>query len=510
MSAAAVTLVTAHLRHIRTLQAPRNRRASAAGHPGAMETFPPALRRPDLVDLADDGAIDGSLVGAKAANLARARRAGLPVLPGRRAHHRLGPPRLVAPLALPSTARPAPPGRRSATSGERTARGPLVVHQRGRRLVVDGRRVQVGARRRDLAELRRRRRPGARLAARADVPDARMAVLVQPQLAPRWGGVLFGADPVSGRTDRLLLAAVEGGPDRLVSGLDDGWTAVLSPRGRVLEDRGRRRAARSADGAAGAGRPGRAGQRGLRRPAGHRVGHRPRRHAVAAAEPPDHHADRPTRRPGARHRPAGRDVPRAAQHPRVRPVARPARRGPGAGPAAHRHRLAAGALRRSPVVRDIDGWAVADLGHLGVAPVRHKLLRKLDPRPPARRLRAAWRTGRLTRALPSLARDVVEQVDARPGRGPPHGRAVERRPAGRARQRAHRPAGPARLRGPGRDARARHRRGRHRGLAGPGRPGRGPGRGRRPRRPRRDRTPSCSPWPRPGSASAGTHRRRPP
>ena len=26
------------------------------------------------------------------------------------------------------------------------------------------------------------------------------------------------------------------------------------------------------------------------------------------------------------------------------------------------------ALRRRPVVRDIDGWAVADLGHLGVAP----------------------------------------------------------------------------------------------------------------------------------------------
>jgi pyruvate,water dikinase len=70
------------------------------------------------------------------------------------------------------------------------------------------------------------------------------------------------------------------------------------------------------------------------------------------------------------------------------------------------------ALRRSPVVRSLDGWAVADLAHLGVAPVRHKLLRRLDPRPPSRRLRAAWRTGRLSRALPALARDVVEQVDA--------------------------------------------------------------------------------------------------
>jgi pyruvate,water dikinase len=70
------------------------------------------------------------------------------------------------------------------------------------------------------------------------------------------------------------------------------------------------------------------------------------------------------------------------------------------------------ALRRSPVARAIDGWAVADLVHLGVAPVRHRWLARLDPRPPARRLRAAWRTGRLTRALPALARDVIAQVDA--------------------------------------------------------------------------------------------------
>jgi phosphohistidine swiveling domain-containing protein len=47
-----------------------------------------------------------------------------------------------------------------------------------------------------------------------------------------------------------------------------------------------------------------------------------------------------------------------------------------------------------------------------VAPVRHPWLARLDPRPPARRLRAAWRTGRLTRALPALARDVITQVDA--------------------------------------------------------------------------------------------------
>ncbi len=237
-----------------------------------------------------------------------------------------------------------------------------------------------------------------------------MAVLVQPQLEPRFGGVLFAADPVSGRTDRLLLAAVEGGPDRLVSGLDDGWTAVLSPRGKVLEERG------------GDALPlGRSTLRALAALAAR---------ATAAFDGPQ-------------------DIEWAVDHDgtvwllQSRPITTPTGRpgGPvlGTGPLAETFPEAlgtlesdlwlaplsegleqallvtgtasAGALRRRPVVRDIDGWAVADLGHLGLAPVRHKMLRQLDPRPPARRLRAAWRTGRLTRALPALARDIVEQVD---------------------------------------------------------------------------------------------------
>ena len=64
-----------------------------------------------------------------------------------------------------------------------------------------------------------------------------MAVLVQPMIDAEWGGVLFGADPMSGRRDRFLVAAVDGGPDALVSGAVDGWTAVLDRRGRVREAR---------------------------------------------------------------------------------------------------------------------------------------------------------------------------------------------------------------------------------------------------------------------------------
>ena len=49
-----------------------------------------------------------------------------------------------------------------------------------------------------------------------------IAVLVQPLIEPRYGGVLFGIDPVSGRSDRRVVSAVDGGPEPLVSGEVDG------------------------------------------------------------------------------------------------------------------------------------------------------------------------------------------------------------------------------------------------------------------------------------------------
>ena len=374
-----------------------------------METFPPVLRRSDLIDLSDDGAVDGSLVGAKAANLARARRAGLPVLPGvvltTDWDHRG--------WSHPSRAEHSPARAAWETLGESGGRTVVV---RSSSTNEDGGSSSMAGVFESVLDVSTwpsfveavDRVLGSQH--RVDVPDARMAVLVQPQLAPRFGGVLFGADPVSGRTDRLLLAAVEGGPDRLVSGLDDGWTTVLSPKGRILEERG--------------GVALTLGRSTLRALAGLAA------RASAAFGGPQ-------------------DIEWAVDHDgtvwmlQSRPITTPTGRpgGPvlGTGPLAETFpeplgtlesdlwlaplsegleqallvtgTASAGALRRRPVVRDIDGWAVADLGHLGLAPVRHKMLRKLDPRPPARRLRAAWRTGRLTRALPSLARDMVEQVD---------------------------------------------------------------------------------------------------
>ena len=61
-----------------------------------------------------------------------------------------------------------------------------------------------------------------------------MAVLVQPLLAPPRGGVLFGVDPVSGDSGHVVVEAVAGGPDALVSGRVSAQHYVASLRGRVL------------------------------------------------------------------------------------------------------------------------------------------------------------------------------------------------------------------------------------------------------------------------------------
>jgi pyruvate,water dikinase len=58
-----------------------------------------------------------------------------------------------------------------------------------------------------------------------------MAVLVQPLLEPRAGGVLFGVDPTTGRSDRAVVAVVPGGPEPLVSGTVTGARYELDEHG---------------------------------------------------------------------------------------------------------------------------------------------------------------------------------------------------------------------------------------------------------------------------------------
>jgi pyruvate,water dikinase len=76
--------------------------------------------------------------------------------------------------------------------------------------------------------------------------------------------------------------------------------------------------------------------------------------------------------------------------------------------AAPRRRIAT-----SPLVVTVDGRVAADLELFGDhdAARPRSFLARLDPRPPTRRVRVAWRVGRLRASLPALVRDVIRDVD---------------------------------------------------------------------------------------------------
>ena len=377
---------------------------------GAMPAAAGRVPAPPLVRLDDPRATAASLVGAKAAALARATAAGLPVLPGF----------VVTTSATEAWARPPasplPAGlreawRRISEDGRRS----LVV--RSSSTTEDGEASSLAGMFTSVLDVRGWSdfldAVGTVLSSRKAVPGietAPMAVLVQPLLDARLGGVLFGADPVTGRTDRLVVAAAEGAPEQVVSGAVDGAQYVLSPRGRKVA------AERPLPGLGGAER------RALARLA--------RRVAAVFGGP--------------------QDVEWAFEGPTLRllqsrPITAAASPVPGTGPllgpgpvaetfpdplspleedlwvaplrtalseavlltgaASHRR------VERSPVVASVGGRVAADLELLGTGPPRRGLVARLDPRAPARRLVASWRVGRLGAALPSLVEDLLEEVD---------------------------------------------------------------------------------------------------
>ena len=62
------------------------------------------------------------------------------------------------------------------------------------------------------------------------------AVLIQQMVDARCAGVAFTAEPVSGRSDRIVVSAIEGLGDRLVGGEEDGQTySIDKASGGVLD-----------------------------------------------------------------------------------------------------------------------------------------------------------------------------------------------------------------------------------------------------------------------------------
>ena len=246
------------------------------------------------------------------------------------------------------------------------------------------------------------------VASAADTDGHVLAVLVQRHVDPAWGGVMFGVDPVSGDTRRLVLAVVAGGPQRLVAGAESGDRLVLDPHGRVIE--------------------------GSRRSQPLDRAHR--KHLAGLASQVEQLYGGP------------QDVEWAITHSgqllllQSRPITAigVSARGPvlGAGPVAEtfpdplhvlEQDLWVPPLRealqtvlpllghasrkevaRSPVVLVVDGRPVVDLDLLEPPGRRHGL-EILDPRPPLRRLRVAWQVGRLRAGLPVLVEGLIRDLD---------------------------------------------------------------------------------------------------
>lgn len=243
---------------------------------------------------------------------------------------------------------------------------------------------------------------------------APMAVLVQPFIEPPWGGVLFGADPVTGRQDRLLVAAVPGGPDRLVSGAVTGTQFALSTRGRMIDTP--------------AAMPDLLARRSLRKAfvklatANARLFGEPRdiewaldddgRLLLLQSRPisaigHEVEAEGPVLGPGPLTETFPAPLATLEEDLWIPPLREGLRRALdviGVVPARR--------LRASPIVATVGGRPALDLDLLQLSPVRRTVWARLDPRPPARRFLASWRIGRLRAALPMLAADIAREVDA--------------------------------------------------------------------------------------------------
>jgi pyruvate,water dikinase len=366
--------------------------------------------RPFVVDLRDRAAFDPTLTGGKAAALARAASGGLAPLPG-----------VVLTTAFSDAVdaggdvmqHPALREAFERADGGRTdlvARSSSVVEDTSESSMagqfdsvigIHGYDAFVGAVERVLASR-----------VRAGAADSPIAVLVQPLLEPAFGGVMFGIDPVSGRTDRRVVTAVHGGPEALVSGEVNGSQYVLTDQGKVIEFQAN-------DGAE------------LSRAALRRLVGLSRDVARVFGGPQD--VEWAIAEDGTLWLLQSRPVTTEARGVPVGPIYGP---GPVAETfpeplteleydlwvpplreAVREAVLLAGAASRaeldaSEVVVAIDGHVAIDLRLAGELVPKHTVAHRLNPVPAYHRLRGAWRVGRLRSALPSLSERLLDRVDA--------------------------------------------------------------------------------------------------
>src|SRR5918995_730787 len=198
-----------------------------ASHP--LETQPPLI-----VELGDAAAVEPSLTGGKAAALAQGAAAGLATLPG-----------VVLTTAFSDAVDAgAPVARHPAVreAFERAGGDHQSLVARSSSVVEDTSTSSMAGQFESIVGISGFEDFVAAVTVvlasreRAGAGDQPIAVLVQPLIDPAFGGVMFGVDPVSGRSDRRVVSAVRGGPERLVSGEVNGSRYVLDPSSaKVLE-----------------------------------------------------------------------------------------------------------------------------------------------------------------------------------------------------------------------------------------------------------------------------------
>lgn len=241
--------------------------------------------------------------------------------------------------------------------------------------------------------------------------DRPIAVLVQQMVEPVVSGVMFGVDPVSGRSDRVVVTAVAGTPSALVQGTVAGSHYTLRRDGKVI----------SFVANDGPSLP----ARRLRQLC--RLEDRTRRlfgtpqdieWAIGPRETLWLLQSRPVTTPitGVPSGPVYGPGPVAETFPQaltelerdlwVAPL----------NAAVREVTLLTGATTRrrrvtpDPVV-EIGGHVAIDLSLTGERRRPHTIWSRLDPLPLVRRVAAAWRVGRLKQALPTLCEAVLDRVD---------------------------------------------------------------------------------------------------
>ena len=364
----------------------------------------------EVVDLRDLDALDAELTGSKAAALARAAAAGLDVLPGVVLTTEFSR-QIDAGASLSDHAALVQVFARVNGEGRSlVARSSSVLEDTGASSMAGQFESVVGIR--TYSEFVEAVRRVLDSRSRRDAAGTPIAVLVQPLIMPRYGGVLFGVDPVSGRTDRRVVSAVDGAPERLVSGEVNGSRYVLDEKADVV-------AFSLAD--------------GPELPQAHL------RQLVALSDTVAHIFGGP------------QDVEWAIEADgrvmllQSRPVTTEISGVPvgpiyGPGPVAETFPsplteleqdlwvpplrdavreavLLAGTVTRrdlktTAVVVTVAGHVAIDLRLAGVVTKKRGLLELLNPVAAVRRLGSAWRIGRLRAAIPELAERLVDRVDA--------------------------------------------------------------------------------------------------